>query len=141
MYKFKLFTLSALTTLMLLSFQTLPTKVNPPSVAASTKAIASPKITWVKDSYDFGEIPQGKPVTVDFSFTNNGDAPLLISEVVPSCGCTASDYPKEPIPAGKSSTIKITYNANAMGAFSKSITVKTNDQEAVKMLTIKGTVK
>ena len=141
MYKFKLFTLSALTTLMLLSFQTVPTKVNTPSVAASTKAIASPKITWVKDSYDFGEIPQGKPVTVDFSFTNNGDAPLLISEVVPSCGCTASDYPKEPIPAGKSSTIKITYNANAMGAFSKSITVKSNDQETVKMLTIKGTVK
>ena len=141
MYKFKLFTLSALTTLMLLSFQTVPTKVNTPSVTPSTKAIASPKITWVKDSYDFGEIPQGKPVTVDFSFTNNGDAPLLISEVVPSCGCTASDYPKEPIPAGKSSTIKITYNANAMGAFSKSITVKSNDQEAVKMLTIKGTVK
>jgi hypothetical protein len=99
------------------------------------------KVTWEKDTHDFGEIPQGKPVSVEFAFTNAGNTPLLIADVATSCGCTASDYSKEPIALGKSSKIKVTYNAANMGAFTKNITVNFSDAEAKKVLMIKGTVK
>jgi hypothetical protein len=94
-----------------------------------------------KNIHDFGEIPQSKPVSVEFIFTNEGDAALVISDVGTSCGCTVPDYPKEPIAPGKSAKIKVTYNAANKGVFSKTITVKSNDLEASKVLTIKGTVK
>jgi Protein of unknown function (DUF1573) len=99
------------------------------------------KVNWVKEAHDFGEIPQGKPVSVEFEFTNAGDAPLLIADVATSCGCTASDYSKEPIAPGKSSKIKVTYNAANLGAFTKTITVNFSDAEAKKVLNIRGTVK
>ncbi|MES2849552.1 MAG: DUF1573 domain-containing protein [Bacteroidota bacterium] len=99
------------------------------------------KINWIKESHDFGEIAQAKPVTVEFAFTNTGDEPLLIADVVPSCGCTASDYSKEPIAPGKLSKIKITYNAASVGSFAKTITVNFQDAGLKKVLNIKGTVK
>jgi len=99
------------------------------------------KVLWANESHNFGEIPQGKPVSVEFSFTNNGDEPVLIAEVATSCGCTASDYSKEPILPGKSSAIKVTYNAATAGSFSKSITVNFSDAASKKVLMIKGTVK
>jgi hypothetical protein len=98
-------------------------------------------VAWEKESHDFGEIPQGTPVTVSFSFTNKGDEPILIADVATSCGCTASNYSKEPILPGASSTITATYNAVAAGAFNKSITVNFNEESAKKVLMIKGTVK
>ncbi|MFT3909698.1 MAG: DUF1573 domain-containing protein [Ferruginibacter sp.] len=141
MNKIKILTLSAFTAFTLFSFTTLPAKRSTLNVSTLSMKTTGAKATWKKDSHDFGEIPQGKPVTVEFSFTNSGDAALLITDVHTSCGCTAPDYPKEPIAAGKTSTIKVTYNANAVGAFSKTITVKTNGEEETKVLTIKGTVK
>ena len=99
------------------------------------------KVLWAEESHDFGEIPQGKPVSVEFNFTNTGEEPLLIADVKTSCGCTASDYTKEPVAAGKSSKIKVTYNAAAIGVFTKAITVNFSDAASQKILTIKGTVK
>ena len=98
------------------------------------------KINWADELHDFGSIPQGKPVSYDFHFTNTGDEPVIISEVHTSCGCTASDYSKEPIAPGKSSTIKVTYNAAAKGTFTKAITVDFQDAALKKVLNIKGTV-
>ena len=98
------------------------------------------KASWVSVSHNFGNIPRGTPVTVEFSFTNTGDEPLIIKDVVTSCGCTASDYTLEPIMPGKSSKIKVSFNAANKGAFTKTITVNSNDQEATKLLQIKGVV-
>ncbi len=113
-----------------------------PSISSKFVAACNTfKVAWAKDSHDFGEIPQGKPVSVDFIFSNAGDEPLLVADVVTSCGCTASDYSKEAIAPGKSSLIKVTYNASSTGAFSKSITVNFSDAASKKVLQIKGTVK
>ncbi|MFN8244860.1 MAG: DUF1573 domain-containing protein [Ferruginibacter sp.] len=98
-------------------------------------------VTWVNETYDFGEISQGKPVSVEFEFTNSGNEAILVSDVVTSCGCTAPDYPKEPIAPGKSSKIKVTYNAASLGVFSKTIAVNFQDPGLKKVLNIKGTVK
>lgn len=99
------------------------------------------KVNWVKEIHDFGEIPKGKPVSADFSFTNTGDEPLFVADVVPGCGCTVPDYPKEPIAPGKSANIKVTYNAAQPGAFAKAVTVNFQDAALKKVLNIKGSVK
>ena len=99
------------------------------------------KVLWAEESHDFGEIPQGKPASVEFSFTNKGEEPLIITNVTTGCGCTAPEYTKAPVAAGKSSKIKGTYNAAAMGAFSKAITVNFVNDGSQKVLLIKGTVK
>lgn len=93
-----------------------------------------------KETYDFGKIAQGKPVTATLSFTNVGEQPLIISAVEPTCGCTIADYTKTPVLKGKTGTIKLTYSAAASGTFSKGITVKSNAKTPVKVLFIKGEV-
>lgn len=99
------------------------------------------KVNWASEVHDFGEIPKGKPVSVEFTFTNTGDEPLIVANVQTSCGCTVSDYTTEPIAPGKSSKVKVTYNAAASGAFTKNVTVNFHDAALKKVLNIKGTVK
>jgi hypothetical protein len=98
-----------------------------------------PKASFDKTVHDFGKIQQGKPVTTSFTVKNTGKAPLIISSVQSSCGCTVPSYPKEPIPPHKTGTITATYNAAAIGDFNKTITIIHNAGEPT-MLTIKGTV-
>lgn len=97
-------------------------------------------ITWNTDLVDMGIIAQGTPKTAEFILTNEGEKDLLITNVKASCGCTASDYTKEIIPAGKTGFVKATYNAANKGQFNKVITVFTSASETPKTLTIKGEV-
>ena len=108
--------------------------------AANSAKEETASFKWNEQSFDFGKIEKGKPVTHEFSFTNNGTAPLLIMGVRPSCGCTTPDWTKEPIPAGETGFIKATYNAAAIGAFNKTITVTSNVDGNPVVLTIKGVV-
>ena len=94
---------------------------------------------WKNEEIDLGNIPQGKPVTVQFEFTNSGKEPIIVATVGTSCGCTVADYSKKPILANEKSTITATYNAANVGAFTKAITVTFANNE-VKVLNIKGTV-
>ena len=98
------------------------------------------KFKWEKTTHDFGKIEQGKPVSVEFIFTNTGSTPLVISEVRGSCGCTVTQYTKEPIAPGKTGNVKATYNAAAMGAFNKSVRVTANVEGGNETLFIKGEV-
>ena len=79
-------------------------------------------------------------VTCVFTFTNIGDAPLVIHQAVASCGCTVPDYTKEPILPGKTGTIKVTYNGTGKypGHFKKSITLRTNAKTEMMRLYIEG---
>jgi hypothetical protein len=97
-------------------------------------------IKWKSEQIDLGQIPQGKPVTIEFEFENTGKTAVIITNVKASCGCTATDYTKEPIAPGKKAQVKATYNAAAKGAFTKTVTVTTNAEEAPKVLSFKGTV-
>ncbi|MCA5005784.1 DUF1573 domain-containing protein [Sphingobacterium bovistauri] len=92
------------------------------------------------ESHDFGTIAFNKPATYEFTFTNAGKAPIIISEVAPSCGCSVADFSKTPVKPGDSGKIKVTYNAAAKGPFTKSFIVKSNTKTPVKTLTIKGNV-
>jgi hypothetical protein len=90
-------------------------------------------------SYDFGKIPQGKPVTHVFVVANTGTEPLILENVQASCGCTTPEWSKDPIPAGGTKEIKVGYNAAAEGAFTKSISIFYNKGQ-VKSIVIKGEV-
>jgi hypothetical protein len=93
-------------------------------------------------TYDFGKIPEEKPVaTCNFIFTNTGNAPLVIQQVTPSCGCTTADFPKKPIMPKKKGIIKITYdgkNKPYPGIIHKSATVRTNGKTGMILLYIDG---
>lgn len=110
------------------------------TVQAQESGNIASSMKWGDTTFDFGKIPQGKPVTTEFEFTNTSMVPLIINEVQSSCGCTVPAYPKEPILPGNAGSIVVTFNAAATGPFSKSILVKTNATEGYASLIIKGEV-
>lgn len=100
------------------------------------------KIDAIEDTHDFGTIKEGDgPVTHIFEVKNTGDAPLVITRVMSSCGCTTPTFNREPIAPGKTSKITVTYNpAGRVYPFVKTISVYSNGKEGPLVLTIKGTV-
>ncbi|MCU0447528.1 MAG: DUF1573 domain-containing protein [Microscillaceae bacterium] len=108
-------------------------------IKANTKP-NGPATSWDKMEHSFGDIPKDVPVTVTFTVKNNGNAPLIISDVRPSCGCTTPSYTKDPIMPGKTGVVKAQYNAASGGPFNKTINVITNGVKPNEVLTIKGTV-
>lgn len=99
------------------------------------------ELKFDSETHDFGKIPQGKPVTVEFKFTNGGSEPLKINDVVPTCGCTIADFTKTDVKPGGTGLVKLTFNAAVASTFNKGITVKSNSEKTpVKMLYIKGEV-
>lgn len=103
-------------------------------------AEGAPEALLLKQTeHDFGKIPQGKPVTYAFTITNSGTTPLILENVVASCGCTTPEWSKEPIAPGGSSKITVGYNAAAEGVFNKPVTITYNGNQT-KQLMIKGEV-
>lgn len=99
-------------------------------------------IQFDKSEFDFGKILQGEVVSYTFHFTNIGDAPLLITSVEKSCGCTASEYTREPIAPGKKGEIKITYDSKGHHGFqSKSLVVNANTNPSQTIIRIKAEVR
>lgn len=101
-----------------------------------------PILVFAEKSFGFGAVPEeiGK-VTHEFPFVNQGDAPLVIQQVIASCGCTTPVWPKEPIPPGGHGTIQVTYSTvNRPGVFTKSITIYNNSNDNPITLYIKGQV-
>ena len=100
------------------------------------------QLKWEKESHDFGTVDQGKPVSYEFTFTNTTNKDVTLTNVKASCGCTATNYTKTAIKPGDKGTVTATYNAAAGGAFTKSVTVNTSEENsAPKIITIKGSVK
>lgn len=99
-------------------------------------------IHFDKTEFDFGKILQGEVVTYTFHFTNTGTAPLIITSVDKSCGCTASDFPREPIQPGGTGDIKITYDSKGHHGFqSKALVVNSNTIPSQTTLRIKAEVR
>jgi hypothetical protein len=92
------------------------------------------------ETVDLGKIKKGNPVTASFTITNISKQDLIIENVTPGCGCTKSDYTKEPIKPGKKGTITATYNAANAGNFSKSVYVKFMGIDEQKSISIMGVV-
>jgi hypothetical protein len=99
------------------------------------------QILFDQGEHDFGKIQEGTMANYEFTFTNTGKAPLVLSNVQPSCGCTSPEWNKEPIMPGAKGSIKASFNSYGRpGSFQKYITVKSNAMNNEVTLTIKGTV-
>jgi hypothetical protein len=97
-------------------------------------------LTLKEKTFDFGKIPQGRPVKHIFEVVNNGTDSLKISNVQASCGCTTPEWEKDKIVApGKTTIITVGYNAATAGIFSKTITITYNNKQT-KFITISGEV-
>ena len=113
---------------------------NPKSAEHSDKK--GPVLQFEKTEYDFGKILQGEVVSYTFHFTNTGDAPLIITSVDKSCGCTASEYPRQPIDPGKQGSIKITYDSKGHQGFqTKALVVNANTNPSHTTIRVKATVR
>ena len=118
--------------------------VNSEATVNGTKAATDKKaeetLALNEEVYDFGKIPQGKPVTHIFEVTNTGKSDMTISNVQASCGCTTPEWEQnKPIPPGGKSKITVGYNAAAEGVFNKLVTITYGDNQN-KQITIKGEV-
>jgi len=86
-----------------------------------------PKIEFETTDHDFGTINEGDVVEYSYAFKNTGEAPLIIQDAKGSCGCTASDWTKEPIPAGGTGFVRAKFDSNGKHNLqNKTVTVVAN---------------
>ncbi len=110
------------------------------ATAAGPPPITKPDILQLKETgYNFGKIPQGRPVIHVFEIVNTGSQPLLLENVIASCGCTTPEWSREAIAPGAMAPIKVGYNAYGEGHFNKTVTIFYNNGQT-KALTISGEV-
>lgn len=104
------------------------------------KDFTGPMFEFESEVIDYGDIAQNSDGNRVFTFTNTGKEPLIISSVKGSCGCTVPTKPEKPIMPGETAEIKVKYDTNRVGPFSKSVTIVSNAFEKTKVVSIKGRV-
>ena len=101
-----------------------------------------PIMTFDNTEHDFGTIEKDSKVEYSFSFKNTGEADLIITRAVGSCGCTIPEYPKEAIKPGESAKMKVSFNSKGKhGNQQKSITITSNTEKGTESLSIKASIK
>jgi len=109
-----------------------------PQPAANPNAA---EIAFDTEVIDYGTIEHNADGNREFKFKNTGKEPLIITNCQGSCGCTVPTWPHEPIKPGGTSSIKVKYATDRVGAFEKTVTVSSNGKTASKIIKIKGVVK
>jgi len=100
-----------------------------------------PSFAFSNTDHDFGTIKEGEKVTYTYKFTNTGEAPLIIQNAQPSCGCTVPEWSKEPIPVGGTGFVKAEFDSNGKPNIqNKTITVTANTWPKVTTLRFKAMV-
>ena len=96
-----------------------------------------PAMSFDKTTHDFGVIQNGTPVETVFSYTNTGQAPLVIADIKSTCGCTVpKDWSREPLNPGESSQFTVKFDGKGRNNTSKTVTITANTQtgrETVKI--------
>lgn len=82
--------------------------------------------------------PWQEPQSATLTLTNTGTRPLVIQDVVTSCGCLTVDYPREPVRPGGEAALRLTYKADNPGYFRKTVTVYANAEEAPLKVQVSG---
>jgi len=100
-----------------------------------------PAFKFERMEYDFGQVREGDKVAYTYKFQNTGQAPLIIQGVQPTCGCTAPDWSKEPIPVGGNGFVKVEFDSNGkQGIQNKTVTVSANTWPKTLVLRFKAQV-
>lgn len=108
---------------------------NPLSAEGDADTSLLPKFQWKEINHDFGVVVQGERVSYTFTFKNIGKSNLIISAVHASCGCTVTNYDKEPIPPGKEGKVEVVFDSSGRsGLQNKTVTVLANTQPSTVKL-------
>ena len=114
---------------------------NPVSADGINKGVNVPVIQFEKTEHDFGKILQGEQVSYTFKFKNVGDAPLLITSIEKTCGCTSPEFTRTPVKPGDDGKITITYDSKGHKGFqNKRLIVKANTNPSESIIRIKAQV-
>ena len=108
--------------------------------AMATGAMAQPRFTSNTQLQRLGQIEWKHPVTVQYVITNTGTEPLVLTNVEPDCACTAAHWTQAPIAPGKQGTVDVTFDAEALGYFHKSVAIYTNATPNLVYLNMEGKV-
>ncbi|MBQ3657740.1 MAG: DUF1573 domain-containing protein [Bacteroidales bacterium] len=98
------------------------------------------EMTFKYTDHNFGTMEQGSDVSFNFEFVNTGKNDLIINNVATSCGCTTPEWTHQPVPSKTRGSIKVKYDSNRIGNFSKTITVYSNATNSPVVLTIRGNI-
>ncbi len=119
-------------------------KVSEENVAAAAERDAEagkfPVMTFDVTEFDFGTIEQGTPQEHRFTFTNTGEADLVIVDAKSSCGCTVPEYPKTPIAPGAKGEMLVKFNGSGKNQVSKTVTITANTETGKETIKIKAFV-
>lgn len=100
-----------------------------------------PELEWSATEHDFGTIKEGDKVNYTYKFKNSGAVPLIIESVRPSCGCTAPNWSKEPIPVGGEGFVEVVFDSTKKpNAQNKTVTVTANTWPQTTVLRFKAFV-
>ena len=99
------------------------------------------QISFDKSDHNFGDVNQGEKVEQIFEFKNSGSAPLVLQNVLTTCGCTVPEWPKEPVAPGIVGDIKVIFDSTAkIGRQNKVITNRSNSKQGDYRLRISAMV-
>lgn len=111
------------------------------SDSLSKAAAQMGKVEFEEPAFDFGQVKEGAQVKHTFILKNTGDAPVILSKVTASCGCTQPEFSKSPILPGATSEIHVTFNSEGqVGKQQKIITVQSNASNGMTTVQLKGEV-
>lgn len=105
-----------------------------------SKETVYPKMAFEETEHDFGNIEKGTNVEHVFKFTNEGDAPLVVTDAKSSCGCTVPEWTKEPVQPGETGEMLVKFNGSGKGQVTKTVTVSTNTEKGKERIRIKAFV-
>ena len=111
--------------------------------AAQPAAPAGPTttMTFEETEFDFGTVNEGEKVSHTYTFTNEGDEPLILSNAKGSCGCTVPSWPREPIAPGATGEITVEFNSkNKKGKRNQKVTITANTNPPQSFIYLKGDV-
>ncbi|MBP0904563.1 DUF1573 domain-containing protein [Mariniflexile gromovii] len=116
-------------------------KINEANITAAAERDANasklPVLTFNETEHDFGDITKGVPVETEFIYKNTGNAPLVITDIKSSCGCTVpQDWSREPLAPGKTGKFTVEYNASGPNKITKTITVSANTEKGSEVVKI-----
>lgn len=140
----------ALTALSLVAFtsckEDASKKINDSNVAVAAERDANsgkfPIIEFEKTSHDFGEIQANQNVETVFTYKNVGDAPLVITDIKSSCGCTVpEDWSRQPLAKGESGHFTVKFNGSGSNKVTKTVTITANTERGTENVSISAFVK
>ncbi len=111
------------------------------NLSTSGNSSGVPNLEYIEDFFDFGTITQGEVVTHTFRFKNSGNAPLVVKDVIPGCGCTTSKLSSTILKPGEEGTVEVIFNSQGWAGLQyKTITLRTNSSIMDKSVTIRANV-